>query len=161
MPRFTLSTISALALLAACSAAASTEATVAHAPAISPAPIEAAIAAEAMAPPAAPAQTIAISVRDDDESVSCEIRTSRTSNGVLIEGRAFADRDIFGDYALTIIKSGSSSAELSQSGALDLEAGEAATLGQNEISIERGSRVRAVLTLSDDSGQICRDTLRL
>mgnify|MGYP001184960836 CR=1 FL=1 len=160
MPRFTLSTISALALLAACSAAASTESTVAQAPAITPAPIEAVIAAEAMAPPAAPAQTIAISAREDD-SVSCDIRTTRTSNGVLIEGRAFADRDVFGDYALTIIKSGASSAELSQSGALDLEAGHAATLGQNEISIERGSRVRAVLTLSDDSGQICRDTLRL
>jgi hypothetical protein len=42
-----------------------------------------------------------------------------------------------------------------------LEAGMAATLGENEISIERGSRVRAVLTLSDDTGELCRRTFRL
>ena len=97
-----------------------------------------------------------------EAAVTCDVRSRRTANGVLIQARAFADRDIDGEYDLQIIKSGGGgSAEINQSGALVLEAGMAATLGENEISIERGSRVRAVLTLRDENGKLCQRTFRL
>ncbi len=94
--------------------------------------------------------------------VTCEIRSRRTTNGVLIQARAFADHDVAAEYDLVITKDGAGgSADISQGGPVDLVAGTSATLGENEISVERGARVRAVLTLRDDGGQLCRRTFRL
>jgi hypothetical protein len=124
----------------------------------------AALAAEIAPAPAPAAETRAeASVQHASHApVSCEIRSRRTPNGVLIQARAFADDDISGEYDLVITKSGGGgSADISQSGAVDMSAGSSATLGENEISLERGARVRAVLTLRDASGQLCRRTFRL
>ncbi|MEZ5960731.1 MAG: curli-like amyloid fiber formation chaperone CsgH [Hyphomonadaceae bacterium] len=101
-------------------------------------------------------------VAEHEAAITCDVRARRTGDGMLIQARAFADRDIDGEYDLHIVKSSAGGdAEISQSGPLVLQAGYAATLGENEISIERGARVRAVLTLYDASGEVCRRTFRL
>jgi hypothetical protein len=152
MLKHTLALAALLAALAACSVAAQT--TDALAPADAPLPVAAETAP-------APIETAA-AYTDEAAAVSCEVRSRRTANGVIIQARAFADRNIDGEYDLRIIKSGGgNSSEISQSGPLTLAAGAAATLGENEVSLERGARIRAVLTLRDASGEICSRTFRL
>jgi len=156
MIKTSLSIIALAALLSACSASAQNFAAVEQVSEpglLSAAPGATFIAADTSA---------AYIEASHAEAVTCEVRSRRTDNGVLIQARAFADRDIDGEYDLRIIKSGGGgSAEISQGGPLVLEAGMAATLGENEISVERGSRVRAVLTLSDETGELCRRAFRL
>lgn len=158
MSRLSLLTFAALAALSACTAAAEADL---HAADTIAAPVIAAEAAPEYVAPAyvAPERVQRVNATD---GVTCEVRSRRTANGVLIQARAFADRDFSGEYDFVITKSGGGgSADISQGGAVDLEAGNAATLGENEISVERGARVRAVLTLSDASGQLCRRTFNL
>jgi len=172
MSKFSLLAMVAIAALTACSASARTEAEMVD---VAPAVVAEAIAPAAVAPvvPEAPAPVLAEAPRPAPvhveraqhasyDVVTCEVRSRRTANGLLIQARAFADRDISGEYDLVITKSGSAgSSDISQSGALDLEAGASALLGENEISVERGARVRATLTLRDDSGQLCRRSFNL
>lgn len=157
MSKFSLFAMVAIAALGACSASARTEAEPLDA--VAPAPV----IAEAIAPEViTPAYVEPARYASHDNAVTCEVRSRRTSNGLLIQARAFADRDISGEYDLVITKSGSAgSSDISQSGALDLEAGSSALLGENEISVERGARVRATLTLRDDTGQLCRRSFNL
>lgn len=145
MFRLSVSLAAMAALLAACSASA-----------------------QNLAPPSidarrdAPSNASVETAHHAENAISCDIRSRRTANGVLIQARAFADHDIDGEYDLAITKSGGGgSAEINQSGPLTLEAGAAATLGENEVSIERGSRLRAVLTLYNQHGQLCRSSFRL
>lgn len=157
MSKFSLLAVAAIAALSACSAAARTEADAAN----TPSPV---IAATIAPEPVAPASASVVPTRHAsyDDAVTCEVRSRRTANGLLIQARAFADRDISGEYDLVITKSGSAgSSDISQSGALDVAAGSSALLGENEISVERGARVRATLTLRDDSGQLCRRSFNL
>lgn len=158
MSKFSLLAMAAIAALTACSAAARTEAD--GADAVSPAPIM----AEATAPETATPQSARLEPARhvSHEAITCEVRSRRTENGLLIQARAFADRDISGEYDLVITKSGpAGSSDISQSGALDLSAGASALLGENEISVERGARVRATLTLRDEHGQLCRRSFNL
>ena len=94
-------------------------------------------------------------------TATCDVRAQRTGNGLLIQGRAFADTPIQGVYELSIVTSGANQSEISQAGDVSLAAGHQATFGESEISFERGSRLRATLTLRDTDGLICRETLRL
>jgi hypothetical protein len=161
MSRSTLSIVGALAALAACSAAARTDASVYPGEAT---PMPTAPEAIVAAPEAVAAPSLVQAAHYDDAApaVSCDIRTRRTANGVLIEARAFADRDILGEYDLAITKSGGGNAsEISQSGEVDILAGSTVTLGQNELSVEPGARLRAVLTLRDAAGELCRRSFRL
>jgi hypothetical protein len=154
MSRFSLPALSLLALLSACSAALSKAETP-----VTPARIYAEAApTQAIAPtPAAAAER-----GQAYAALSCEVRSRRTANGVLIHARARADRPITGDYDLVITKSGGgNSADISQSGRAALAAGVSTIIGESEISVERGTRLRAVLTLRDDSGQLCRRTFNL
>ncbi|MEQ1819195.1 MAG: curli-like amyloid fiber formation chaperone CsgH [Terricaulis sp.] len=159
MSKFSLLAMAAIAMLTACSAAARTEADSTDTPSVAPV-IAAAIAPERVAPASARVEPTRHTSHND--AVTCEVRSRRTANGLLIQARAFADRDISGEYDLVITKSGrAGSSDISQSGALDLAAGSSALLGENEISVERGARVRATLTLRDDSGQLCRRSFNL
>ncbi len=159
MSKFSLLAMAAIAALTACSAAARTEAD--STDSLSAAPVmPAAIAPEPLAPASARVEPARHASHND--AVTCEVRSRRTANGLLIQARAFADRDISGEYDLVITKSGrAGSSDISQSGALDLAAGSSALLGENEISVEHGARVRATLTLRDDSGQLCRRSFNL
>ena len=164
---FALMTLAAL--LAACSAAAQNvdrlePATAepallgAPVPAPVPAPVEVADAPEPVR--AAPAPRVVAA--HNDAAVTCDVRTRRTDNGLVIQARAFADRDIDGEYDLAITKSGGgNSSEINQSGPVSISAGSSVTLGENEISVERGARLRAVLTLRDADGMICRQSFTL
>ena len=161
MSRSTLSLLAALTALAACTAAARTDASVHLADST---PMSAAHEVIVAAQANAPAPSLAHAARYDDAAplVSCDIRMRRTANGVLIEARAFADRDIAGEYDLAIVKSGGgNSSEINQGGPLDIAAGSTVTLGENELSVEPGARLRAVLTLRDEAGELCRRTFRL
>lgn len=157
MSKLSLLAIAAIAALAACSAATSTESDTADV--VAPPVTAAEVMAPAMIEPVAHSDSVQ---HASYEAVTCEVRARRTANGLLIQARAFADRDITGEYDLVITKSGSAgSSDISQSGALDLVAGSSALLGENEISVEGGARLRAVLTLRDDSGQLCRHRFNL
>lgn len=160
MSKSTLSLLAALTALAACTAAARTDASVypANTTPMPTAPEVMVTAQESLAAP------LAHAAHYDDAApiVSCDIRMRRTANGVLIEARAFADRDIAGEYDLAIVKSGGgNTSEINQGGPLDILAGSTVTLGQNELSIEPGARLRAVLTLRDEGGELCRRSFRL
>ena len=126
------------------------------------APPQAALAPAALVEPA-PVQAAAFTAASYDEApLTCEVRSRRTANGVLIQARAFADRDIDASYDLRIVKSGGVNAsEVSQSGDFSLAAGDSAVLGENEMSFERGSRLRAQLTISDAQGELCQRSFRL
>ncbi|MBX3429225.1 MAG: hypothetical protein KF779_06565 [Hyphomonadaceae bacterium] len=162
MLKRSVSLIALAALLTtACTAAAAsntaivTQGPLAPAETVEPAMVEPA----AVEPAPAPALTPAIY---DEAPLTCEVRSRRTSNGVLIQARAFADRDIDASYDLRIVKSGGgNSSEVSQSGDFTLAAGDTAVLGENEMSFERGSRLRAYLTISDANGELCQRTFRL
>ena len=139
-------------LTSACSAAAASM----------DAPPQAALAPAALVEPA-PSPAAAFTATSYDEApLTCEVRSRRTANGVLIQARAFADRDIDASYDLHIVKSGGGNAsEVSQSGDFLLAAGDSAVLGENEMSFERGSRLRAQLTISDAQGELCQRSFRL
>lgn len=93
--------------------------------------------------------------------VSCHIDADETAHGVAISARARANDDVSGDYDLVITKRGAAgSSDVRQGGAFDLASGQADVLSASEISLERNGRFRAVLTLSDESGEICRDEIR-
>jgi hypothetical protein len=95
MLKRTVSLIALTALLIGCSAAAasidaSPQASLAPVAMVEPAPIEATFT---------PASY-------DEAPLTCEVRSRRTANGVLLQARAFADRDIDAYYDLRIVKSG-------------------------------------------------------
>ena len=84
---------------------------------------------------------------------ACKIRETRTAQGMRLEALIHADRSVYGDYDFTITaynKGGSS--DISQGGAVDLVAGERATVGSAEIP--RG-RYLATLTVRDGRHTLC------
>lgn len=112
--------------------------------------------------PVAEAATLDVAPATYAEPVAtCDVRARRTENGVLIQGRAFAETDIHAEYELSIVASGPNESEISQAGDVAIAAGRQATFGESEIGFGRGSHLRAVLTLRDADGTICRDTLNL
>ena len=159
MLKSTVSLIALAALLTtACTAVAATNTAITtQAPLASVAMVE-----PAMVEPAPAQAATFMPATYDDAPLTCEVRSRRTSNGVLIQARAFADRDIDASYDLRIVKSGGgNSSEISQSGDFSLDAGSSATLGENEMSFERGSHLRAYLTISDADVELCQRTFRL
>ncbi|MCX7358773.1 MAG: curli-like amyloid fiber formation chaperone CsgH [Alphaproteobacteria bacterium] len=158
MLKRSVSLIALAALLTtACTAAAATNTAITTQAPLAPV----AMVEPAMAAPA-PAEAAFTPATYDSAPLTCEVRSRRTSNGVLIQARAFADRDIDASYDLRIVKSGGgNSSEVSQSGDFSLDAGSSATLGENEMSFERGSHLRAYLTISDARGELCQRTFRL
>ena len=108
--------------------------------------------------PTGPAPEVADTLRagpeaPPSESVACNIRETRTPNGMRIEAVVHADRAIAGayDFTITAYSSGGSS-DITQGGPLDLAAGDHAMVGTAEIP---AGRYRATLTLSDAAGDLC------
>lgn len=89
-----------------------------------------------------------------EPSAACEIRETETANGVRLEAAAQSDRAWRGtyDFVVTAQTSGGSS-DISQGGQIELAARQQAIVGS--AVIPRG-RYRAVLTLRDGSGELCR-----
>ena len=158
MLKRSVSLIALAALLTtACTAAAATNTAITTQAPLAPAAMIQPVMAES-----APAEAAFTPATYREAPLTCEVRSRRTSNGVLIQARAFADRDIDASYDLRIVKSGGgNSSEVSQSGDFSLAAGSSATLGENEMSFERGSHLRAYLTISDAHGELCQRTFRL
>jgi hypothetical protein len=96
------------------------------------------------------------------QGLSCDVTAQPTRHGVLIEGRAYADHDVYGEYDLVITKSGGAgSSDISQGGEAAIAAGSSETLGQAELSVEPGARLSARLVVRDERGELCRRTFRL
>lgn len=111
-------------------------------PAAAPAPV-ASYAAPAHAQPAASAPS----------RISCDIDVHRTRNGLRLEATAYgAERanDVV-EYEFLVRK-------MDAAGSSDIvQAGEVSepVLGEVELSLERGARYRAELTLRDSEGEVC------
>jgi hypothetical protein len=106
-------------------------------------------------------QSVHVSEAPPVASVDCDIRVTRSSRGVSLRGVAHAHASIDGDYSFVITKSGGGgSSDISQGGAFDLMPGAEAVLGSADLSMERGARWRAVLTLERAGVEICRREAR-
>ena len=103
----------------------------------------------------APPRSAAPAARAD---ATCEILVVRTGNGVRITPVVRADGSTHGEYSLVVTKTGASgSSDISQGGPFDAARGERVKLSASEFSLERGARFRAVLTITEDGRQVCRD----
>lgn len=153
----------ALGVMAACSAAASTEAAMPlqAAPAVTPPQIVAA-APQAMvaATPQASAAHVS-SVAIERPAFSCDVRVRPTANGVLIEPVVRSDANMAGSYSLSIVQSGANSSEIQQGGDFTADAGSTVTLGQSEIGASGASRGHVRLRVQDENGVSCSRTVRL
>lgn len=85
---------------------------------------------------------------------TCDIRETRTPDGLRLEAIFQADQAVRGEYdfVITALSRGGSS-DVTQGGAVNLAAGESAAVGAAEIP---AGNYRAALTLSDAGGEICR-----
>lgn len=93
-----------------------------------------------------------------EQAMICDISVVKTSHGVRITPVVRADRDLSGEYALTITKSGGAgSSDISQGGPFDAARGMKQELGSSEISLERGARFHAVLKVRANGREVCRD----
>ncbi len=127
---------------------------------LAPADLNLAMPAAVMAPDVAPAQIQRVQYQQ--ASATCDIVIRRTSNGALIEALVESDTWLDAEYSFDLDVSGSAGAsQISQGGAVTLEAGDSAVVAQNEISLNRNSRGRAELTVFDEDGEVCSRTLRL
>ncbi len=84
------------------------------------------------------------------EPGACEIRETRTANGLRLEALAHAGYDLRADYTFEI---SARSTDVTQGGPVDLAAGDSAVIGAAEIP--RGA-YRATLSLADGGGELCR-----
>lgn len=99
---------------------------------------------------------------DGSEGLLCDVTAEPTSRGLLIEAHAFANRAVDGEYDLRITKrGGGGESDVSQGGFVAIAAGSEETLGQTELSVERGSRIYADLVVRDARGELCSQTIKL
>lgn len=89
---------------------------------------------------------------------SCEIIVDHTSQGVRITPVVHADHTMSGGYSLVVTKTGASgSSDINQGGPFDAARGELVKLGASEFSLERDAHFRAVLTITEEGREVCRD----
>lgn len=148
--------IASLAAISACTAAASP-------PALSGAAEPQLAAPEApsaalVAQDAAPEAVVAASYEaPPPASVQCDVRAIRTSHGIRFEASAESHRGASGEYELIITKRDrGGSSDIVQGGEYDLGAGDEQSLGNAEVSLERGGSYEARLVLRDADGVACR-----
>ena len=141
--------IAALSALAACAAAANPSAAASGAS-----------YAQQNTPPHTEASRQRDAVRPD-QGLSCEVLATSTRAGVRLEAVAHAHDGMSGEYELVITKDGAGgSSNITQGGPFDAAPGAVARLGSAEIGLERNARYRAVLTLRDVRGELCRHVRR-
>lgn len=141
--------ISALLIGAAACAAASE-------PAETPAPLQAPALVETAAPVAALYE--AAPAHYASAAPACAIDVTRINGGVRLEARAFDLADARGvlDYHFVVTKQGAAgSSDIVQGGEVSEE-----HVGSVDLSMERGARYRAQLTLSDADGEVCSTQVR-
>ncbi len=108
------------------------------------------------------AQDAAAPFAGPGDALLCDVTAEPTSRGLLIEAHAFANRNVDGEYDLRITKSGGGgSSDVSQGGFVAIAAGSEETLGQTELSVERGARIHADLTVRDARGELCSQSFKL
>lgn len=89
--------------------------------------------------------------------VECRISALRTPDGMRFEAHARADAPAFGEYEFVLTKHDrGGSSDIVQGGAYDLRTQASETLGNVELSLERGAHYRAALVLTDADGVACR-----
>lgn len=89
-------------------------------------------------------------------TVSCDVRATRTARGVRFEATAFSNGNAVGDYEFVIAKRDRAGrSDIVQGGEFDLVAGETASLGSAEVSVERGASYTAQVVMRDADGVAC------
>lgn len=156
--------IAVCAGLSACSATPKSEATEARMLAYTPPPVPFETPYDAPAP----GYHVEPSYADLDGApryashrADCDIRVSRTGQGVAITPVAMLDRPVSGEYDLVLTREGASgSSDVTQGGPFNGLAGETVKLGHTELSLGRRDHYRVVLTLTDGGREICRREVR-
>lgn len=94
--------------------------------------------------------------------LACEVRALATPHGVALEAIAYAETPLLGEYEFTITKDDSGGAsDIAQGGAFEATPGREMSLGETELSLERGGRLNARLVVRDTAGgELCRDSYR-
>ena len=96
-----------------------------------------------------------------DRNLSCEVRATRTGNGVQLAALVHAHRPASGEYDLVITKLGAGgSSDISQGGEFAVAAGSTSVLGTAELGLEEHARFTARLTLHDAGGNTCAHEIK-
>ena len=103
--------------------------------------------------------TLAMANKSSD--LSCEIRSSPSGSGLLLEAVATGSRDATGEYEFVVAKSGGGgSSNVTQGGDFEVSAGEVTILGEVTLGPGEGSSVKAVLKLIGPGGEtLCESRL--
>jgi hypothetical protein len=83
--------------------------------------------------------------------VGCEIRATKVSGGVQLEGVVFARKPAAGEYEFVVSKSGGGTSNTSQSGGFELDARQESVVG--EVTLGGGGSAKARLTVRWDGGE--------
>jgi hypothetical protein len=87
--------------------------------------------------------------------LSCTIHATNVRNGLRLEALVAADREATGTYRLTLSKAGpAGSSDVSQGGEFAVMPGSTAILGGSELSLERGAKLSAKLTLATKGSDV-------
>lgn len=108
-------------------------------------------------PLALAAGTGAMAHKTPSDAVSCEIRSSKTSGGILLEAVATGQAKATGEYEFVISKSGGGgTSDITQGGEFEIGPKEEAILGEVAIGSGEGISVRARLTLTEKGKLLCQ-----
>lgn len=95
------------------------------------------------------AGTGAMAHKTTSEAVNCEIRSSKTSDSILLEAVANSQAEVTGEYEFVISKSGGGgSSDIVQGGEFEIGPEEKAILGEVRFGSGEGTSIRARLTLT-------------
>lgn len=94
--------------------------------------------------------------KTSSEAVSCEIRSSKTAGGIMLEAAATGRGKTSGEYEFVISKSGGGgSSDITQGGVFEIGVDDEAILGEVRLGSGKGISVRARLTLTDKDKLLC------
>jgi hypothetical protein len=100
--------------------------------------------------------TGAMAHKTPSDAVSCEIRSSKSSGGLLLEAVATGRSRTTGEYEFVISKSGGGgTSDITQGGEFEIGPKEEAILGEVAVGSAEGAFVRARLTLTDGGKVLC------
>lgn len=90
--------------------------------------------------------------------LACSIHAEKIRDGLRLEAIVATQHQMSGTYQLTLSKSGSAgSSDVSQDGEFSAMPGTTSVLSGSELSLERGAKLMAKLTLTTNEGDIACD----
>jgi hypothetical protein len=109
-----------------------------------------------LVPLAVAAGSGAMAHKTPSDAISCEIRSSKSSGGILLEAVATGQAQTTGEYEFVISKSGGGgTSDITQGGEFEIGPEEEVILGEVALGSGEGTSVRARLTLSEGGKVLC------